>query len=90
MQIVSDVTGLAQDVPRETIAASYGDAMLAAVATGVASSAEVATWNPSVGTVVPYAPSGPVYDDLYELYIQAYVDNAPAMHRLAAQDSRIP
>ena len=87
-QIVSDVTGLAQDVPRETVGASYGDAMLAAVATGAASSDEVMTWNPVVGTVVPNPAFEAVYDEIYELYLEAYTRNADAMHRLAELDSR--
>ena len=32
LQIVSDVTGLPQDVPQRTIGASYGDAFLAGIA----------------------------------------------------------
>jgi xylulokinase len=34
-RIVSDVTGCPQEVPAETIGASYGDALLAALASGV-------------------------------------------------------
>jgi xylulokinase len=84
IQIVSDVTGLAQDVPRETIGASYGDAMLAATATGAASVDEVAAWNPILRSVTPDVTARAVYDELYDLYIGAYRDNAGAMHRLAA------
>ncbi|HUG85908.1 MAG TPA: FGGY-family carbohydrate kinase [Euzebya sp.] len=90
MQIVSDVTGLAQDVPNETIGASYGDAMLAACATGIASTEEVAAWNPVVATVAPDDGVRAVYDELYELYTRAYTGNADAMHRLAAVGSGSP
>lgn len=34
LQAVSDITGLPQDVPRQTVGAAYGDALLAAVGTG--------------------------------------------------------
>jgi xylulokinase len=84
MQIVTDVTGLRQDVPAETIGASYGDAMLAAIATGAASADDVAGWNPVVDRVEPEEATRTTYDELYELYKGAYVHNADAMHRLAA------
>ena len=35
LQIVSDVSGLPQDVPERTIGASYGDAFMAGLATGI-------------------------------------------------------
>lgn len=84
MQIVTDVTAMTQDVPRETIGASYGDAMLAATATGAASLDDVTGWNPVVDRVSPTGQTRAVYDELYQLYIGAYDDNARAMHRLAA------
>ncbi|MDF3018607.1 MAG: carbohydrate kinase, partial [Thermomicrobiales bacterium] len=37
LQIVSDVSGLPQDVPERTIGASYGDAFMAGLATGIVS-----------------------------------------------------
>ena len=40
-QICSDVTGLPQDVPRETIGAAYGDAYLAGMAAGIFSDWQV-------------------------------------------------
>lgn len=83
-QIVSDVTGLGQDVPRERVGAAYGDAMLAAVATGRASLEEVLAWNPIVEHVAPDPHTQPLYDELYALYTDAYERNAEAMHRLAA------
>jgi xylulokinase len=83
MQIVSDATGLAQDVPRETIGASYGDAMLAAAATATVSTDDVAAWNPVVERIEPDPTTRGIYDQLYTLYIDAYPRNAEAMHRLA-------
>lgn len=84
MQVVSDVTGVGQDVPRETVGASYGDAMLAASATGTATEDEIATWNPVTQRVESQASTREVYEDLYALYRRAYTSNADAMHRLAA------
>ena len=82
-QVVCDVTNLAQDVPRETVGASYGDAMLAAVAVGAASERDVAGWNPVVARVEPREATRGVYDEVYGLYREAYERNAEAMHRLA-------
>ena len=83
LQIVSDVTQLPQDVPRETIGASYGDAMLAATATGVASVDEVVAWNPVLDSVKPDDGRRTLYDEFYALYTDAYENNVAAMHRLA-------
>lgn len=49
-QIVSDVTGLAQIVPRRAIGASYGAACLAA---GLVQEVDVARWNPPAVVVEP-------------------------------------
>ncbi|MEN0022617.1 MAG: FGGY family carbohydrate kinase, partial [Microbacterium sp.] len=46
LQIVSDVTGLVQEVPATTIGASYGAAFLAAVATADGEAPSIAAWNP--------------------------------------------
>ena len=88
MQVVSDVTGLAQDVPRETVGASYGDAMLAATATGMATQDEVSAWNPVTHRVEPRSSTRGIYDELYQLYRAAYTANADAMHALAALAER--
>lgn len=88
MQIVSDVTGLSQDVPRETIGASYGDAMLAAAATSSVPTADIQAWNPVVERVEPDQATRGIYDELFDLYTGAYVSNAAAMHRLAVLAQR--
>jgi xylulokinase len=50
-QIVSDVTGIYQAVPAQTVGASYGDALLAAAATGLV--ARDADWTRIVASVEP-------------------------------------
>ncbi|GAB1817708.1 FGGY-family carbohydrate kinase [Herbidospora sp. RD11066] len=72
-QIVSDVTGLPQEIPRTRIGASYGSAFLAA------GSPRITAWNPIVATVTP---SGS-YDDLYRLYLDLYPGTAGVVHALA-------
>jgi xylulokinase len=53
MQATSDLAGVAQVLCEETVGASYGDAFLAAVATGAAMPDEIAAWNPPARTVGP-------------------------------------
>ena len=55
LQIVSDATGLAQEVPQTTIGASYGAAFLAAVATADGISPRITDWNPVAETIRPDA-----------------------------------
>jgi xylulokinase len=45
MQMVSDIAGIAQDIPGEQIGASYGDAFLAGVGVGLFQDAsEIRRW----------------------------------------------
>jgi xylulokinase len=80
-QIVSDVTGLEQVVPAETIGAAYGDALLAAIAAGVV--APETDWARPARTIEPDPSSTELYDELFELYKQLYEATAPVSHRLA-------
>ena len=83
--IVSDVTGLAQDVPRHTIGAAYGDTFLAAVGTGLARPADIASWNPIETTVAPDPDRSRAYDALYEHYLGLYPATRDTVHALAAR-----
>jgi xylulokinase len=80
-QIVSDVTGLEQEVPSETIGACYGDALLAAIAAGLV--AEQTDWSRPAETLVPDRKSQPLYAELFELYSDLYPQTAATTHRLA-------
>ncbi|OEU86740.1 sugar kinase [Streptomyces abyssalis] len=84
-QIVSDVTGLEQSVPRHTVGAAYGDAFLAAVGTGLARREDIAEWNPVTSTVLPDPARGRVYDELYEHYLALYTSTRATAHALAAR-----
>lgn len=78
-QVVSDATGLPQDIPSVTVGASYGDARLAADAAGV----DTADWNPVARRTTPDAAAREVYDALYDEYLALYPALADTMHRLA-------
>jgi xylulokinase len=85
LQIVSDVTGLVQEVPRETIGASYGAAFLAATAvapTGEAPSID--DWNPVVARVAPDTTRAVFYDELFARYRHLYETTRGVVHELAA------
>jgi xylulokinase len=83
-QVVSDVTGLEQLIPRVTIGASYGAAYLAAA---TLAPVDIAEWNPIAARVHPRPGLG--YDELYRLYLELYPATAPIAHALASvQKSR--
>jgi xylulokinase len=75
------VTGEEQQVPTETIGACLGDALLAAVATGVDVDHEA--WNPPDRTVAP-DPATP-YDEYYRRYRALYPATVEVAHFLAAE-----
>lgn len=80
-QIVSDVTGRSQQLPEQTIGASYGDALLAARAVGLAD--EDTDWCTIADTVEPDPSNRGLYDELYRVYRELYPATREQMHRLA-------
>lgn len=82
LQIVSDVTGLVQEVPRTTVGASYGAAFLAASAVA-ASAPDIAAWNPIATTIHPHAGASADYDALFEQYLALYESSKGVQHELA-------
>jgi xylulokinase len=85
LQIVSDVTGLVQEVPERTIGASYGAAFLAATATADPGAIPaIADWNPIVGTVIPDDSLRSFSDTLFERYARLYEGSKDVVHELAA------
>lgn len=80
-QIISDILGQPQEIPRETIGASYGDALLAAMAAGLAD--QRTRWNAPAAIVEPRAEHAGTYDTLYGVYRSLYPATRTAMHQLA-------
>ncbi|HET6738975.1 MAG TPA: FGGY family carbohydrate kinase [Kribbella sp.] len=80
-QIVSDVTGVAQTVPQQTIGASYGDALLAAI--GIAAVPPNTDWTKPDHTVIPNQSTTPTYENLFEAYCALYPATRDVVHRLA-------
>jgi xylulokinase len=69
-------------VPEQTIGASYGDALLAAIGTGAVP--PETDWSRTGAVVAPRPAHAPVYDKLYAIYGQLYPANREYMHVLAA------
>lgn len=83
LQIVSDVTGVAQDVPEVTVGAAYGDAMLAARACGAP--ADPLSWPRMRCTVEPDLCNRNRYEERYAMFKELYDVTRPLAHRLAAE-----
>ena len=93
-QIVSDVTGLPQQVPRETMGASYGDAMLAALATGAVSEEGTRDWNPVLQVIQPDTAVQALHEERFRCYRALYESTSGLMRDLgqSARDryTRLP
>jgi xylulokinase len=81
-KIVSQVGRIEQHLPEETIGASYGDALLAAIGVGLV--APETDWSKPAAVVEPGAEDEATYRELVELYDQLYPATAAISHRLAA------
>lgn len=83
LQIVSDVTGLAQTVPATTIGASYGDAFLAGLVSGLLTHADLATWVATGNKITPNSDLKSLYDQRYADYRLLYARTADIAHHLS-------
>ena len=85
LQIISDVTGAAQQIPVQTIGAAYGDAFLAGYASGAIPGLEVLTtqWVEVNRTVEPNPALSETYGQLYGVYRSLYMHSAGDQHALA-------
>jgi xylulokinase len=79
--IVTDVTGHTQLIPRETIGACYGGALLAAIGTGLVD--PKTDWTVIDHKVEPDPARRARYDELYGLWLELYPATREQMHRLA-------
>lgn len=85
-QIVTDVTGLRQDLPAERIGASLGDAKFAAVALGAVD--VDAVWNRVESTTEPDPAAAEIYAGLYPAYRALHEATAELQHQLSALERR--
>ena len=85
LQIVSDVSGLRQEVPAITLGACYGDAFLAGCSAGLLRRDQIAEWVRPGRSVDPDAALRATYDALYADYLDLYRDSRRVVHRLAGR-----
>lgn len=81
-QVVSDVTGRPQVLPRERIGAAYGDALLAARAYGAVPAD--ADWVAVDDVVEPDPAAAATLADRYQEYLGLYPQTVDLVHRLGA------
>ncbi|MEJ7650401.1 MAG: FGGY family carbohydrate kinase [Nakamurella sp.] len=81
-QIVSDVTGVPQELRRTSVGASYGMAFLAA---GAVTDVRMDDWNPVAHTVEPDRAHRETYESGFELYRSLYESTKDIAHALAAR-----
>ena len=93
LQIVSDVSGIPQDVPERTIGASYGDAFIAGLATNIVSGPDALQqdWVKLTMRLQPNVDLRPVYDRYYAVYRSLYESAKNDLHALAGlgADSKV-
>jgi xylulokinase len=82
-QAVSDITGRPQLLPEQGVGASYGDALLAAIAVGLVP--PETDWAKIAREIEPRAENRALYDDLYGTWLELYPATKEQVHRLAAQ-----
>lgn len=85
LQIVSDVAGVEQIVPKVTVGASYGDAFLAGLAAGVLTRSDLDQWVQTEQVIAPDPDAQKLYQPFYEDYLNLYQQTRDIVHRLAAR-----
>jgi xylulokinase len=70
LQATSDFGGVPQIVSEKTVGASYGDALIAAIAVGAAEPEDIAVWNPAVESIEPERAAA--HEKHYALFRRLY------------------
>jgi xylulokinase len=84
VQIVSDVTGIEQELPAQTLGAAYGDAFLAGLATGLVSRSTLKSeWVHVVRRFTPDPVRHERYRPYYATYRSLYPHTKQDVHALA-------
>ncbi len=81
-QIISDVCGVKQGMPRTTLGASYGNAFLAGCAVGLLQYSDINQWVKIDRWIEPNVSHKPIYDLLYQDYLDLYCSTKAVVHRL--------
>jgi xylulokinase len=89
LRIMSDVTGADQILPEQTVGASYGDAFLAGLATGIIPDLDALAgqWVRTARTIRPDPSVRDLYDTHYPIFRNLYRAIRDDIHRLAGADT---
>jgi xylulokinase len=89
LQIVSDVTGITQLLPEKAIGASYGDAFLAGLATGLIDSPDRIHdgWVTIIDKIIPNQTNWKFYEKKYAQFKKLYRNTRLIVHTLADQQA---
>jgi xylulokinase len=84
LQIVTDITGIEQELPEKTIGACYGNAFLAGLGTDLLAFEDLEkNWVRIAKRFVPDAASKGIYEEFYQIYKDLYPHTKEDMHKLA-------
>jgi xylulokinase len=83
LRIVSDVTGQSQEVPSQTIGASYGDAFLAGRVAGLLEREDLRDWVRVREEILPDEEAHAAYQPLYRDFLELYRQTSSVVHRLS-------
>lgn len=84
VQIVSDVTGRQQSVPKSVLGACSGSAFLGGLAAGKLEQKDLAAWQEEAAAVIPAHDKRETYDRLYGNYRALYDGTVDVVHDLVA------
>jgi xylulokinase len=87
VQLVSDACGLAQEIPRVTIGAARGDALLAGLASGTVRLSGVGGWMRVDRVVRPRPETSSAHDRRYRAFRELYVTTRSIVHDLAGVET---
>ena len=91
MQIVSDIAGITQTVPRQQVGASYGDAFLAGVGIGLfPGMRDTGRWVLPGASYSPRAEAREIYNQYHSLYRELYEKTSETMHAVTRLAARVP
>jgi len=85
LQIVSDVAGVSQIIPKTTIGASYGDAFLAGLVSGILNRGDINRWAVCKQELHPREDVHRTYDAYYSDYLELYQATRGIVHRLSTR-----
>jgi xylulokinase len=85
LQMVTDISGREQIVPDTTVGASYGDAFLAGLATGIVPSLDAlaGSWVKPKAVIAPDPAAQHAYNPYYRVFRSLYEHARDDLHALA-------